>query len=122
MGNNLETTMFRWHYISKFAYPDRDCIVFAELENDEFVLLRYNCDKCTFRDDKCVLMPSQEIKRWAYVSEIVTILNRLDRLSGLVSDAETTFRKYTNDKTDSGVNETINIGTVSMKTGEMSYE
>ena len=88
--------MFRWHYTSKFACPDRDCIVLAELENDEFVLLRYNCDKCTFRDDNCVLVPSQEIKRWAYVSEIV---------------------KYLNDNQTDSV-----TGTVEMKTGEVSYE
>ena len=112
--------MFRWHYASKFECPDRDCIVLAEIENDEFVLLRYNCDKCTFRNDNCVLMPSKEIKRWAYVSEIVTVL---DRITGLVSDAETAFRKYlNNNQTDSGLDETINIGTVEIKTGEVSYE
>lgn len=105
--------MFRWFYTSKFEHPDRDCIVLAELENDEYVLLRYNCDKCTFRDDRCVLMPSQEIKRWAYVSEIVTVL---DRMTGLISDAETAFGKYINDQTDSVT------GTVEMKTGEVSYE
>ena len=85
--------MFRWHYTSQFECPDRDCIVLAELENDEFVLLRYNCDKCTFRDDNCVLMPSQEIKRWAYVSEVVTLL---DRITSLVSDTDEAFRKYLN--------------------------
>lgn len=106
--------MFRWHYTSNFACPDRDCIVLAELENDEFVLLRYNCDKHTFRDDNCVLMPSQEIKRWAYVSEIVTAL---DRMTGLVSDAEAVFRKHLND------NQTDSVpGTIEMKTGEMSHE
>lgn len=106
--------MFRWFYPSKFACPDRDCIVLAELENDEFVLLRYNCDKCTFRDDKCVLMPSQEIKRWAYVSEIVTAL---DRITNLVSDADATFRKYLNNNQTDAV-----TGAVEMKTGEVSYE
>jgi hypothetical protein len=112
--------MFRWHYTSKFECPDRDCVVLAEFENDEFVLLRYNCDKCTFRDDNCVLMPFQEIKRWAYVSEIVMVL---DRITGLVSDADAAFRKYlNNNQTDSGLDETINIGTVEMKTGEVSYE
>ena len=82
--------MFRWHYTSKFECPDRDCIVLAELENDEFVLLRYNCDKCTFRDDRCALMPSQEIKRWAYVSEIVKVL---DRITSLVSDTDAAFNQ-----------------------------
>lgn len=95
--------MFRWHYTSKFECPDRDCIVLAELENDEFVLLRYNCDKCTFRDDNCVLMPSQEIKRWAYVSEIVMIL---DRMTGIISDADAAFRKYLNDNQNDSVTQT----------------
>ncbi len=91
--------MFRWHYASKFECPDRDCIVLAEIENDEFVLLRYNCDKCTFRNDNCVLMPPQEIKRWAYVSEIVMVL---DRMTGIISDADAAFRKYlNNNQTDS---------------------
>ena len=106
--------MFRWHYTSKFECPDRDCIVLAELENDEFVLLRYNCDKCTFRDDNCVLMPSQEIKRWAYVSEIVTVL---DRMTGIISDTEAVFRKFSDDNQTDSV-----TGTVEMKTGEVSYE
>ena len=106
--------MFRWHYTDKFACPDRDCIVFAELENDEFVLLRYMCDKCTFRDDNCVLVPSQEIKRWAYVSEIVTVL---DRMTGIISDTEAVFRKFSDDNQTDSV-----TGTVEMKTGEVSYE
>ena len=106
--------MFRWHYTSKFECPDRDCIVLAELENDEFVLLRYNCDKCTFRDDNCVLVPSQEIKRWAYVSEIVTVL---DRMTGIISDTEAVFRKFSDDNQTDSV-----TGTVEMKTGEVSYE
>lgn len=112
-GMNEGGDMLRWHYTSKFACPDRDCIVLAELENDEYVLLRYNCDKCTFRDYRCALMPSQEIKRWTYVSEIVTVL---DRMTELVSDAETAFGKYINNQTDSVT------GTVEMKTGEVSYE
>lgn len=106
--------MFRWHYTSKFECPDRDCIVLAELEIDEFVLLRYNCDKCTFRDDRCVLLPFQEIKRWAYISEIVTVL---DRMTGLVSDAEAAFRRLSDDNQTDSV-----TGTVEMKTGEVSYE
>ena len=105
--------MFRWLYTSKFEHPDQDCTVLAELENDEYVLLRYSCDKCTFRDDRCMLMPSQEIKRWAYLSEIVTIL---DRMTSLVSDAETAFNKYMNNQTESVT------GMVEMKTGVIRYE
>lgn len=112
--------MFRWHYTSKFECPDRDCVVLAELENDEFVLLRYNCDKCIFRDDKCVLMPSQEIKRWAYVSEIVTVL---DRITNIVSDTDTAFRKYLNNKQTDSAPRTVSVTTtIEVKTGEMSYE
>lgn len=112
--------MFRWHYTSKFECPDRDCIVLAEIENDEFVLLRYNCDKCTFRDDKCVLMPSQEINRWAYVSEIVKVL---DRITSLVSDADAAFKKYLNDKQTDSAPRTVSVTMpIDVKTGEMSYE
>lgn len=112
--------MFRWHYTSKFECPDRDCIVLAELENDEFVLLRYNCDKCTFRDDKCALMPSQEIKRWAYVSEIVTVL---DRITNIVSDTDTAFRKYLNNNQTDSAPRTVSVTTtIEVKKGEMSYE
>lgn len=111
--------MVRWLYTSKFEHPDRDCTIFAETV-DGYALLFYNCDKCTFRDHKGILWPSQEIKRWAYVHEIVMVL---DRMTNLVSDAETAFRKYlNNNQTDSGLDETINIGTVEMKTGEVSYE
>lgn len=112
--------MFRWHYTSKFECPDRDCIVLAELENDEFVLLRYNCDKCTFRDDNCVLMPSQEIKRWAYVSEIVTVL---DRITNIVSDTDAAFREYLNDNQTDSAPRTVSVTTtIEVKKGEMSYE
>lgn len=112
--------MFRWHYTSKFECPDRDCVVLAELENDEFVLLRYNFDKCTFRDDNCVLMPSQEIKRWTYVSEIVTVL---DRITSLVSDTDAAFRKYLNNNQTDSAPRTVSMTTpIDVKTGEVSYE
>ena len=105
--------MVSWHYTSKFEHPDRDCTVFAETVKG-YALLFYNCDKCTFRDHEGILWSSQEIKRWAYVFEIVMVL---DRMTNLVSDAEVVFRKLFNDNQTDAV-----TGSVEMKTGEVSYE
>lgn len=110
--------MFRWHYTKDNDYPDQFAECFCDtgdLNGHRYQTLTYSDTK--FYDKEWV---DFDVSRWVLSSDVVTIL---DRITSLVSDTDAAFRKYLNNNhTDSGLNETINIGTAEIKTGVIRYE
>lgn len=110
MGNNLETTVFRWHYTKDNDYPDQFAECFCDTGDlHGYQTLTYSGSE--FYDKECMEF---DVSRWVLSSDVVTLL---DRITSIVSDTDASFRKYLNgNKTDSVA------GTVEMKTGEVSHE